>query len=92
MTEHAGELERLGETQEWGELMLHLLQLQGWTVTVRPLFSNSGVLVLAERDRVIVYRKGDSIADVACELFLDAANRTDHTRRTSVSSPAPAAR
>jgi hypothetical protein len=84
------EIPRLGDTTEWGSLMLRMLELQGWQVTVRPLFGDSGVLVLAERDRVVVYRQGNTVADVACDLFQDATNRQQTTpRRTRVSSPAP---
>lgn len=86
-TSVAGDVERLGSTHAWGQLLLQLLELGGWTVTVRPLFCDSGVLVLAERDRVVIYRKGASVADVACDLFTEATRR-----RPSVRSPAPATR
>lgn len=85
-------MERLGETHEWGELTLRLLTLAGWTVTVRRLLDDCGVLVHAERDRVVIYRIGGSIAEVASDLFLDAMRRTAHTRRSCVSTPAAPAR
>jgi hypothetical protein len=85
MTEVAGDLERLGETREWGLLMLHLLELDGWKVTIRPRLAD-GVLVYAQRDRLVIFRAGDTIADVAVELFL-ASRSTSKQQRSHHSVP-----
>ena len=76
-----GSLQRLGETSEFGYLLLDLLGLDGWEVVVTSAFAGGsaeaearpGVLVIASRNGMEVKAVGDSVAAVACELFVEAS-------------------
>lgn len=61
------EIRRLGETVEYGSLLLRLLELHGWTVLRLPAIG--GVIVIASRRGQVVERHGASVADVACDVF-----------------------
>lgn len=69
-----GELERLGETEEWGRTLIWLLGQAGWTVTIRPAIGE-GVLVIARRGACEIKHQGPTLADVAYPVF-NAAMRT----------------
>lgn len=73
-----GELERLGETYEFGSLMVRLVELRGWRL--RRLAGFAGVapgLWWLERDGAIAGPElGVSLAEVATPLFM-AAMRAD---------------
>lgn len=74
-------MQRLGETFEFGAMLMQLLGLAGWTVVITKPFAGiheleqehaDGVLVIAERDGLEVRRTGASLADVASEIFSEA--------------------
>lgn len=67
------ELERLGETVEWGDLLIRLLRLQGWTVVRRPLIGG-GVLLIAGRGNVRAGACALTEAEASVELFARAAS------------------
>lgn len=66
------ELERLGATGEWGDLLVRLLRLQGWTVVRRPRLGG-GVLLIAARGNLHAGGAGDSMAEASIALFERAA-------------------
>ncbi len=55
-----------------GYMLLSLLGLGGWTVGVTRAFGG-GVLVLASKGPYEVRRQGKSVADIAPEVFEEAA-------------------
>lgn len=61
-------LQRLGETTEFGSMLLRLLSLDGWEV-VRTRAFGGGVLVIARKGEHEIRRSGGSLADVACDVF-----------------------
>jgi hypothetical protein len=70
-------MQRLGETAEFGGLLLRLLQLNGWEI-VGPddgvtAFAGEGVLVIARRGEHEVRRTGPSVAAIAPVLFVEAS-------------------
>jgi hypothetical protein len=73
-------LERLGETREFGSLLLRLLSLDGWDVGHVRAFAGDGVLVVARRGELEVRRQGASVADVACDVFTEAMELRGHRR------------
>lgn len=70
-------LERLGESVEFGLALLDLLGLPradgkpSWTIVVTRGFSG-GTLVIASRMGHTVQREGETIADVASDVFMEA--------------------
>lgn len=75
-----GSMERLGETFEFGYMLLNLLSISGWQVAVPKPFAGldesgerpAGVLVIATRGPLEVKRIGESVAAVATDLFGEA--------------------
>jgi hypothetical protein len=61
-------MERLGESIEWGELQLRLLELAGWTIERRPTIGG-GVLVFASKAGATVSAAGDTLAEASSALF-----------------------
>lgn len=73
------DVERLGDSLEFGSLLLETLSAHGWTVTVQSAFGGgivdedvAGVLVIASKNGHEVRGVGRSIADVAGEIFAEA--------------------
>ena len=83
------ELERLGETGEFGWCLLRLLGLSGWSIVVTTPFAgapvdeqdasseaeHAGVLVIAARGGHEIRMTGESVAAIACDLFQEAVRR-----------------
>jgi hypothetical protein len=66
-------LVRLGETDEFGSLLLRLLELDGWEVaTGLPAFAGAGVLVIARKGPFEVKRTAPRLADIATDVFVEA--------------------
>jgi hypothetical protein len=65
-------LERLGETAEFGSLLLRLLELNGWHVAQLRGFAGDGVLVIARKGPFEVARTGARLADIATDVFREA--------------------
>lgn len=63
-----GELERLGESDEWAKTLIWLLGKCGWTITVRPALG-SGRLVLAERGGCRIQNAGGTLAAATYPVF-----------------------
>lgn len=78
--ESLGSMERLGDTFEFGYMLLELLSLSGWQVAVTTPFAGmdetgerrAEVLVIASRGPLEVRRIGETVAAVATELFGEA--------------------
>ena len=66
-------LERLGESPAFGSLLLDLLGCAGWSIVITGAFAGDGVLVIARRGPFEVRRSGATLADVAVDLFREAA-------------------
>ena len=64
----AAELERFGDTPEWGSQLVRLVELAGWTVTERTLLDD-GVLLIASGYGTSVSAAGDVYAEAAGALF-----------------------
>lgn len=69
-----GELERLGQSDVWGETLLWVLRRAGWTVIVRPALGG-GHLVIARMGRIEVCHIAATLVDAAKPVF-DAAARS----------------
>jgi hypothetical protein len=67
---HPHDIPRLGETVEYGSLLLRLVELSGWQVDVRPAIG--GVIVYARRPGRVIQRAGETVADVALPMFEEA--------------------
>lgn len=69
-----GELERIGESDGLGWMLLELLERNGWTVHVRPAFAG-GILVVGSHPRLGFEVKcdGPRVADAAVPFFLECA-------------------
>ena len=74
-----GSMQRLGESFEFGYMLLQLLELAGWQVAITRPFAgvdetleHAGVLVIAERGPFEVRRVGETVAHVASDLFQEA--------------------
>lgn len=65
-------LERLGESDGWGETLLWVLDRDGWTVIARPALG-SGHLVIAHKDGLTVTCTGATLVDAARNVFAIAA-------------------
>lgn len=61
-------LERLGESDEWGHVLVGLLEQAGWEVTQRLLIGD-GVLLVAAGHGTSVSAAGDTYAAAAAPLF-----------------------
>ena len=66
------ELERLGDSDEWADCLLFVLDRSGWTVTVRPGLGG-GRLVIARQDGVEVRHQADTLAGAARPVLERAA-------------------
>jgi hypothetical protein len=62
------ELERLGDSDGWGETLIFLLRHAGWTVAVRPGLGG-GRLVIATRRGVEIRHQADRLAAAAYPVF-----------------------
>jgi hypothetical protein len=77
-----GSLERLGDSFEFGSLLLQLLETPnaetgdpGWTIYIRRAFAGDGVLLIGTHpllDGVEVKAEGASVAAAAVPFFNDA--------------------
>lgn len=65
----SGGLERLGESREWGDSLLRLLEVGGWTVDRRPAALERGVLVIASKNGHEVRDSAETLAEVAGRVF-----------------------
>lgn len=64
---------RLGDTLEFGSLLLRILELHGWDVDVRPAIG--GVIVIACLPGAgTVSQYGETVADVSTEIFKAASS------------------
>lgn len=73
-----GGLEPIGLT--CGELLLQLLELNGWTIHRRRAFAGNGVLLIATHpDGHDIQAEGPTIAAAATPLFTAAATRRPPT-------------
>lgn len=80
LEDELGPLQRLGESAEYGELLIRLLELAGWKVHRRRAFAGDGVLLIAtHRDGWDVTSSGPSLAAAVSPLFQQAiAIRSPH--------------
>lgn len=75
-----GSMERLGDSFEFGYMLLELLSLSGWQVNITTPFAGmdetgehrAEVLVIATRGPLEVKRIGETVASVAADLFGEA--------------------
>lgn len=75
-----GSMERLGETFEFGSMLLHLMRASGWEIAETKPFAamsetgdqDAGVLVIARRGALEIKRTGESLAAIALDLFNEA--------------------
>jgi hypothetical protein len=70
-----GELERLGETIEWGDAILRTLRLFGWDAIKTTSFAGAdgeGVLVVAEKQGLEIRRTGATLAEAATRVMEEA--------------------
>lgn len=77
MVEDTWEWQRLGESAEFGECLLELLEKQGWKIQRRPGFAGGGVLLIATRRDVAyaVSGDGDTTSSAALCLFNEIASQ-----------------
>jgi hypothetical protein len=77
VVEDTWEWQRLGESMEFGECLLELLEKQGWTISRRPGFAGVGVLLVATRRDVAYAVSGDgsTTASAALTLFNEIASQ-----------------
>ena len=68
-------LERLGDSAGFGELLIELLERNGWRVHRRAAFAGDGVLLIATHPDGWDVRAGGSLGGAAAELFMQAAAR-----------------
>jgi hypothetical protein len=76
-------MERLGDTVEFGEILLRMLELAnqetgrpGWTIHRRRGFAGDGVLLIATHpDGYDVSAAGATVAEAAIPLFLECVQR-----------------
>lgn len=68
MTVEPGEMERLGETDVFGDLLLRLVRLAGWEVDERPLLGG-GVLLIATGFGTAVAAADDTYAGASHALL-----------------------
>lgn len=61
-------LERLGQTQEWGQVLVGLLEQAGWEITESGLV-DGGVVLTATGHGTSVSAAGDTYAAAAAPLF-----------------------
>lgn len=71
------EWERLGDSTPFGEVLLELLERQGWHIERQPAFAGAGVLLIATRSDVdgCLSANGSTIADAALSLFNEIASQ-----------------
>lgn len=76
-------MERLGETAEFGSLLIRLVGFDGWRLFEQAdLFGDETMYWLARApDEIVGPRIGQSLADVATDLCLEAMERRSPTRR-----------
>lgn len=74
---HPHDIPRLGETAEFGSLLLRLLELGGWSVHQLPAFAGDGIIVIAHRRGRVVEMRGETIADVAVPIYEEAMRKRD---------------
>jgi hypothetical protein len=70
-------MQRIGETHEWGSALLRLCELRGWTIEQRPALGG-GVIVIACRAGRVVQHAGETVADAAAPIFLEAMQQGAH--------------
>jgi hypothetical protein len=69
-------MERLGETIEWGELLIRLLELKGWKVHRRRAFAGDGVILIATNPAGYdVQAAGATVAEASFPLFMECVTR-----------------
>ena len=61
-------LERLGDSEAWGQVLLGLLEQAGWEVTRRSVLGD-GVLLMATGHGTSVSAAGDTLAAAAIPVF-----------------------
>lgn len=67
-------MERLGDSFEFGEFLLELLEKRGWTVhPTRRAFAGNGVLVIVTHpDGYQLQAEGPSVVEAATQIFINA--------------------
>lgn len=71
-----GSMERLGDTIEWGQMLIRLLELKGWTVHQRRAFAGDGVILIATNPAGYdVQAAGATIAEASFPLFMECVSR-----------------
>jgi len=66
-------LQRLGDCAGFGEALIEVLELNGWTVHRRPAFGGGVLLIATHPSGWDVRAGGGSVAGAAAELFQKAA-------------------
>ena len=66
-------LERLGDSAGFGEMLIELLEHNGWTVHRRGAFAGDGVLLIATHPSGYDIQAGGTPGGAAAELFQRAA-------------------
>lgn len=77
MAEDTWDWERLGESMEFGEVLLELLEDQGWHIERRSMFAGAGLLLIATRPDIdhSMCGEGPSVAGAALSLFNEIASQ-----------------
>lgn len=71
-----GEFQTIGKDRVFGDLILRPLLLNGWRMFEFPAFGGEGSIFVLERGGIEVRRTGQRLADVAVDLFTEAAALT----------------
>lgn len=67
-------MERLGDSAAFGEVLLDVLERNGWLVHRQAAFAGEGVLVIARRNGLEFKATGPTVAAAAGELFQEATH------------------
>lgn len=65
-------MERLGASDAFGEVLLDVLERNGWLVHKQQAFAGEGVLVIARKNGLEFKATGPTIAAAAVDLFQEA--------------------
>jgi hypothetical protein len=65
-------VERLGDSDVFGEFLLEILERHGWDVYRRRGFAGDGVVLMAQREFVELRQAGATVPGAAVPLFLEA--------------------
>lgn len=72
-----GDLERLGDSDDFGYALIDILERDGWKIWIRRAFAGDGVMIMGEQNElgVTLTASGPRVSDAAVTFFEQCCRR-----------------